>query len=117
MPTSLNARVDTPDHGLLHPFKSTGAVANGFDRHKSAFVKSLFVSNCSWIHLDFKCHTDRNEKGWGLANVGAVPRKLRMYVLLNFSLFLLTNSSMLNTLFMALSTRININRVITVKRN
>ena len=70
-PTSLNARMDTSDHGLLHPFKSPGAVANGFDRHKNAFVKSLFILNCSWIHLGFKCHTDKNVKGWGLANVGS----------------------------------------------
>jgi len=47
MPTSLKARMDTPDHGLLHPCKNPGAVANGFDRHKNAFVKSLFILNCS----------------------------------------------------------------------
>ena len=47
MPTSLNVRMDTPDYGLLHPLKSPGAVANGFDRHKNALVKSLFILNFS----------------------------------------------------------------------
>jgi hypothetical protein len=41
--TSVNARIDTFDHGLPHPFKGPGAVVNGLSGIKTTRVKRLFI--------------------------------------------------------------------------
>ena len=40
---SVNARIDTFDHGLPHPFKGPGAVVNGLSGIKNTRVKRLFI--------------------------------------------------------------------------
>jgi hypothetical protein len=54
----LNARLDMSHHGLLHPFKDAGVVADRLTGIYNAMLKCLFVVNGSCTHKGFRCpHT------------------------------------------------------------
>lgn len=50
----INAYLDTPHHGLKHPFKETGAVVDSLTGVNNVMVKCLFVFKSSCIHKGFK---------------------------------------------------------------
>jgi hypothetical protein len=45
--SSINANMDTSDHGLLQNFKDIGVIANGLTSTKNELVTCLFIYNCS----------------------------------------------------------------------
>jgi hypothetical protein len=49
----FNARLDTSHHGLPHPCKDAGVVADSLTGIHSAMVKCLFVVNRSCISKGF----------------------------------------------------------------
>jgi hypothetical protein len=51
----FNVHLKTSDHGLPHPFKDVGVVADSLTGIHSATVKCLFLFNRSCLHKGFRC--------------------------------------------------------------
>jgi hypothetical protein len=74
--TSVNARLNTFDHGMPHPFKDRGPIVNSLSGIKNAIVKSLFVFIWNSILEVLRTITDKDLNHKGREHSGFVPLKL-----------------------------------------
>jgi len=74
---STNARIDTSDHGLSHPFKGVGAVANGLSGTQMCWRNvSTFSIGAECTRRTFKCPPQLEAKVLRSTSRLAVPLKL-----------------------------------------
>jgi len=73
--TSVNACLNTFDHGMPHPFIDRGTIVNSLSGIKNAIVKSLFVFIWNSILEVLRTITDKDLNHKGREHSGFVPLK------------------------------------------